>query len=109
MIGLLDREGISLHAIEKVCSIDVKAQEKGILRFCEKYGLPFETYTPEQLRAASGNFASSDFVTEQVGVDNVCERSAVLGSDGGRLLVEKTVHNGMTAAVALRDWRIRFE
>ena len=33
-------------------------------------------------------------------MDNVCERAAVAASGGGRLLVKKTVLDGVTAAVA---------
>ena len=42
------------------------------------------------------------------GVDNVCERSAVLGSGGGRLLLKKNAGNGVTAAVAAREVKLGF-
>ena len=106
---ILRQEKISLHAIEKICSIDVKAHEEGILQLCEKYHLPFETYTADQLKSTKGDFTVSAFASEQVGVDNVCERSAVLGSEGGSLLVKKTARDGMTTALALREWRVCFE
>ena len=41
-----------------------------------------------------------------VGVDNVCERSAVLS--GGRLIVNKTALDGVTVAVAIEDWGVSF-
>ena len=40
------------------------------------------------------------------GVDNVCERAALLGAD--RLLVRKTVRNGVTVAVAAEKTEVRF-
>ena len=40
---------------------------------------------------------------------HVCERMAVLGSGNGRLLQRKTGENGVTTAVAAREWRIHFE
>ena len=43
--------------------------------------------------------SSSAFVNEQIGVDNVCERSACAASGGGRRLVGKTADNGITVAV----------
>ena len=42
---------------------------------------------------------SSAFVNEQIGVDNVCERSACAASGGGRKLAGKTADNGITVAV----------
>ena len=71
-----------------------------------------KNFTPEQLRQAEGSFCSSAFVRETTGVDNVCERSAVLGS-GGTLYVKKHAGSGVTMAVALRpfhpDWRWQYE
>lgn len=109
VLGLLEKQNLSVHALEKVCSIDRKAKEPGILQFCGKYGLPFETFPAEELMAVSGTFPASPFVQKQVGADNVCERSAVLGSKNGTLLVRKTAENGMTAAVAWENGRICFE
>ena len=71
--------------------------------------VPYHTFSAEVLEQISGAFASSDFVKKTVGVDNVCERSAVLASGNGRLLQRKTGENGVTTAVAAREWRIHFE
>jgi len=43
-----------------------------------------------------------------VGVGNVCERAAVLGSGGGKLLVGKTAREGVTVAAAAMEWRVEF-
>lgn len=100
------------QAVAGVCSIDLKKEEPGILDFCRAHGFSFETYSAPQLRRAEGAFTASDFVSRTTGVDNVCERSAVLGS-GGRLLQKKLAMNGVTMAVALKpfspDWRWRYE
>ena len=50
-----------------------------------------------------GDFDASDFVKETTGVDNVCERSAILLTQGmGSLVVRKTALDGVTVAVARR-------
>ena len=46
-----------------------------------------------------GEFTSSAFVNEQIGVDNVCERSACAVSGGGEKLAGKTADNGITVAI----------
>ena len=39
--------------------------------------MPFLTYPAQELCAQNGTFTASDFVRRTVGVDNVCERSAL--------------------------------
>ena len=48
-----------------------------------------------------GEFSSSEYVLEQVGADNVCERSAVKAS-GGELIFGKYAKDGVTVAAAWR-------
>lgn len=106
--ALLARERISEKAVYRVCSIDLKKDELGLLAFCEKRGLPFETYSASQLAVVEGDFPASDFVREVTGVNNVCQRAAVLGS-GGRLIGTRYAANGVTMALAegpfTPDWR----
>ena len=106
---LLADSGLHPLAFRKACSIDLKREEPGLLAFCAAHGLPFETFPAQALQRAEGAFSPpSDFVRSVTGVDNVCERSAVLGS-GGTLYWKKQAGNGVTMAVALApvstDWR----
>ncbi len=97
-------------AVAQVASIDLKKEEEGILEYCKERNLPFLTYTAEELKKAEGTFTASGFVEEVTGV---CERAAVLGSstDGkaGRLIGEKYAQDGVTAALAVKEWRVKFE
>ncbi len=90
--------GVSLLSVKALATIDVKKDEKALLRFCEKYRFPMLTYSAEELKAVPGCFSHSDFVEKTVGVDNVCER--VAAASGGRLLTGKTAMNGVTFALA---------
>ena len=96
------------EAVSAVCSIDCKREEAGLLAFCRRWNLPFQTYTAGELAGVAGDFSRSDFVRASVGVDNVCERAAVLGS-GGRLLFRKTAMDGVTVAAARKPLTIRWE
>lgn len=49
-----------------------------MLALCREYALPFHCYTAAQLQQVAGTFTPSAFVAQTVGVDNVCERAAVL-------------------------------
>lgn len=95
-------------SIKQVCSIDLKATEPGLLDFCENRGLDFHTFSAVQLAEVDGEFTPSKFVASTVGVDNVCERSAVLGS-GGALLLPKFPGNGVTVAFARGKTEFSFD
>ncbi len=88
---------ININRVFAVTTIDIKANEKGLLKFCEKHVIKLYTYTAEELMSVKGHFTKSDFVLSQTGTDNVCERSIV--KRGGRLLIPKTAENGVTVAV----------
>ena len=100
--------GFTPQCIAAAASIDLKQNEAGLLAFCQSRGWPVEFFTAEQLRAAPGSFTPSAFVQSVTGVDNVCERSAVLAA-GGTLVFHKYAHTGVTFALAVRpyapDWR----
>ena len=108
ILSQLAENHIDISAIEQICSIDLKKNEKCILDFSEKYGIPFVTYTAEELRHVCGDFSPSDLVKKVTGVDNVCERSAVLGSGMGKKILSKAGGNGVTCALAIKDWKCKF-
>lgn len=106
---VFDREGICPQSIEKAATIEMKAEEEGLLDFCRMHNLKLEVYSKEELKEVQGVFSGSEFVEQITGVDNVCERSAIKASGSGTLLVRKQSLNGITVAVALRKWGISFE
>ena len=106
---LLQARGFHPAAVCRVCSIDLKKEEPGLVDFCVSRGLPFLTYTAEQLWQVEGTFSQSDFVKRVTGVDNVCERAALLGSEGGTLIGRKTAEDGITVAIAQKLHTIRWE
>ena len=106
--ALLERERVCAEAVCQVYSIDLKRDEPGLLAFCKKWGLPFQTFTAQELAAVEGDFPASGFVQKTTGVDNVCQRAAVLGS-GGSLIGTRYAAEGVTMALAegpfAPDWR----
>ena len=104
--AVLRQHDIDPRAVCSVASVDRKAQEQGLLEYCRRQDWPLRFYTPEQLQAVPGSFAASAFVQETVGVDNVCERAALLGAD--RLIVKKTAAEGVTVAVAEEEVKLHF-
>lgn len=103
----LAENGIDRRAVKCAASIDLKAQEAGLLAYCRAEGLPVEFYTAEELRAVRGEFTPSEFVKSVTGVDNVCERAALRNAE--TLLIKKTARDGVTVAAAAEHWEVRFE
>lgn len=105
----LAEAGICAGQVAALASIDLKRQEPGLLFWCEKEGIPFLTCSAGELMEVEGSFHGSDFVKERTGADNVCERAALRAcGPGGRLILQKNAQDGMTIAIAKREWRIRF-
>ena len=99
----LSVNGASMEEIYAVCTIDLKEEEPAIRAFCDRHRLPLLAFDAALLRKAEGRFTSSEFVQKTVGVDNVCERAAVLGAgSGAQLVVRKHAGDGITAALARR-------
>ena len=130
----LEENQIYPQAVACLASIDIKKEEPGLLALAEKMGIPFETFSSEELLAVKGEFTASSFVSRTVGVDNVCERSAIKaaqdriclntgripernqtkpgtrrGGEHCRLIQRKQAADGVTDALVLADWRIHFE
>lgn len=107
ILGTLDKLGISKAQVFALSSVLQKKDEPGLLAWCKKEGIPFFTYTAQELQETEGNFKSSSFVKDQIGVDNVCERAAVKACHpNGKLIYEKCAKDGMTIAVAKREWKV---
>ncbi|MFA6807783.1 MAG: cobalt-precorrin 5A hydrolase [Eubacteriales bacterium] len=109
VLDILENKRISINSISDIATIDLKKDEKGLLDLAEKYSIPLSFYSAEELGRVSGKFSESDFVKSITGIDNVCERAAVIKSDKGKLLVKKTAKNGVTVALAQTSWRVNFE
>lgn len=109
VFALLKEHGIDPAAVKAIASVDVKQDEPAVLDLKQLFDgeclhQPCEQrfYTPEQLNQVPGDFKESAFVKKQIGVGNVCERSACAA--GGKLLVEKQAGDGITLAAAL-EWQ----
>lgn len=106
---VMDEEHLDVRAVGRLASISLKKEEAGILSLAESLGVPFMTYDAQALQNVPGDFSASDFVQKVTGVDNICERSAVLASGNGILISKKHSGGGVTAAVAAGNRRICFE
>ncbi len=108
---VFESNGLNTASIESLASISLKAEEEGIIEAAAELGADFRTFPAEELSEIKGEFSHSDFVNSVTGVDNVCERAAVLSAKaagGAALIVPKAAYDGVTVAVAAADLMIRF-
>lgn len=105
----MEEADVFLQAVEQLASISLKKNEPGLLDYAEKNKILFRTWDSEALMEVQGDFTPSSFVKKITGVENVCERSAVLGASDGTLIKRKSGEDGVTTALAIRTWEVRFE
>jgi cobalamin biosynthesis protein CbiG len=111
------RAALGAHSFDEilsVASVDTKARETGLLEFCARHALPLTFFSLDQI-ASMPVAEPSAAVREHLGVDGVCEPCALLAATAGlgesvalnapqaRLLVRKTVVDGVTVAIASSD------
>ena len=107
---MLERAGVKKQEVFALASIDLKADEPAMFRWCARNGILFQTFSKEELEEVTGGFKESEFVKQTVGIGNVCERAALRAAgNGGRLIAEKYAEDGMTIAIAKREWRVTFD
>ena len=96
---------IPADRVAAIASIDIKRDEAALKGLADDLKVGFLTYGADELndiKGFEGEFSTSDFVESVTGVDCVCERSAVKAAGAKRLLVKKTVFDGVTFAAAER-------
>lgn len=103
---VLREAGIDWRSVGAVATIDLKREEEGLLLLCKNRRWPITFYSARELSQAQGEFTPSEFVSSVTGVDNVCERAAVLS--GGELILRKHAENGVTVAAARKPLTLQF-
>lgn len=105
---ILKEAGASFDSVSAIASIDLKKDEPGIYALTQEYGIPFFTFSAEELKKVESVSSSSAFVESVTGVDNVCERAALWYCPQGKLVTAKTKGKKVTAAIVEEPVRIDF-
>lgn len=89
----------TLAEVREVATIDLKADEAGLLAFCDRHELPLRIIARVDIAARGWTGKPSDWVRESVGVAGVCEPCALIASPRGQLIVPKTALDGVAVAI----------
>ena len=107
---------LSLKAIAGITTVDLKADEKGILQLCQELNRPLRTFDADTLKQIAVP-TPSEVVAQEVGTPSVAEAAAIFGGMSAnspdnyqncQLLVRKQIfkrenQGGVTVAIAQAD------
>ncbi len=101
----VEQLGASVKAISGIYSIDLKSDEVGLIEAAKYLRVPFQTFLADELQEINlqEQLNRSNFVSEKIGVDGVCEAASLLGAKMGRLVLPKTKGQGVTVAISVES------
>lgn len=95
-------EDLTLESLSSMSSIEAKRDETGLIEAARTLNVPLHFFAPEEIESIEVPHPSG-VVKKHMGVSSVCEATALLKTEGGRLLVPKTKSRNVTLAVALEN------
>ena len=102
--GLLEETltegGLAMASLRALATVDLKADESGLLALAESLNLPLKLFSRDQLGQVTKVPTPSAMVRKHIGVESVCEAAALLATHQGRLLVPKRKTANVTVAIA---------
>lgn len=97
----------SASSLCRLATVDIRANEQGVIQAAEELGVPLVSFTREEINKVfcdrGEELTFSPYVFEKIGVGGVCEPVALLAASGGRLILKKQAMQGITVAVAEED------
>ncbi|MFW6006407.1 MAG: cobalt-precorrin 5A hydrolase [Bacillota bacterium] len=95
--------GKSIKSIKNIATIDLKKEERGILEFSRKLEVPVDIISRQQIQECDFEYTKSSFVKEKIGVGGVCEPAAMISTQKGKLILEKTIVDQVTVAIVEKE------
>jgi len=91
------------RCLKSLASIDLKADETGLLSLAELLNLSIHFFTRDELNQVSKIQNPSAIVEKHIGVKSVCEAAAIIAAQDGNLIVPKQSTHNVTVAIARLD------
>lgn len=95
----LEKEKIHIQAINKIATIDKRKNEKGLHDLSKILKTDLCFFKSEDLKKVSG-LEVSNVVAKYHGTGNICEASAILGSNYGKIIIPKIKKEVLTLCIA---------
>jgi cobalt-precorrin 5A hydrolase len=97
---VLDECRLSPASLRSIASINIKANEPGLLELAKALELPVVFYDKEELNSVKNIKNPSTMVEKHTGAKSVCEAAAILSAKRGQLIVPKHSTRNATVAIA---------
>ena len=97
---LMKKYNLSYKSIRKIATVDVKADEIGLMDAAKELGHELIIIDRSEILTVESNFKGSEFVKKQIGVTCVSEPCAYLASNkNGKFIEQKFIYNGITISI----------
>jgi len=97
---VLETNNLASSSLKCMASIDVKADEPGLIALAQNLGLTVIFFARQELNQVKGIKNPSTIVEKHVGVKSVCEAAAIRAAQNGTLIVPKQFTRNVTLAIA---------
>ncbi|WP_051514891.1 cobalt-precorrin 5A hydrolase [Fervidicella metallireducens] len=71
--NVFKENNLSIESIKTIATVDIKADEVGIINACEELKCEMKIFMREKIKEIEKMFTSSEFVKSAIGVTSVCE------------------------------------
>jgi cobalt-precorrin 5A hydrolase len=100
LADVLAENNLARSSLKGLASIDLKADENGLIMAAENLKLPLIFFNKQELNRVKNIKTPSKVVQKHVGVKSVCEAAAILATRNGTLIVPKQSTQNVTVAIA---------
>jgi cobalt-precorrin 5A hydrolase len=100
----LNDADVSIDRVRLAGTVDLKANEAGLLSALEELGIPLRVVSRSEIDACAKDYSKSDFVIKKIGVGGVCEPAALISGRKTKLILKKQKFQGVTIAVAQENF-----
>ena len=96
--------GVSIDRVRLVGTVDLKADETGLLRALDELGIPLRVVSRSEIDTCAKDYSKSDFVIEKIGVGGVAEPAALISGRKTKLILKRQKYPGITVAIAQENF-----
>ncbi len=95
---------LSINRVRLAGTVDLKADEVGLLRALVELGIPLRVVSRSEIDTCVKDYSKSDFVIKKIGVGGVCEPAALISGRKTKLILKKQKYPGITIAIAQENF-----
>jgi cobalt-precorrin 5A hydrolase len=104
--GAMALAKMPLSRVRLLATAEIKRDEEGLVQAAAQLMIPLRFISMAQLAACGQTVSTSEFVMKSVGVPAVAEPAALLAGRRTTLLLQKTIFNQVTVAIARENFTL---